>query len=328
MFTFNLSKYASAALAIALTGGTMFAAHAQSQAPIKIVIGFSAGGSLDNMSRAIAERLKSELGQSVIVENKPGAGTQIALQTVARSAPDGNTILISPAPPFVLFPMTYDNLPYDPDADLIPVAHLADTPLVASTSSHSPYSTMGEYLAWVKQHPDNVGVGMVSLGGTVHFGLLELNRHSGLNLMPIAYKGASGMLTDEIGGVLPVGVDTVAATSELVKAGKIKYLGVTGTTRSALIPDVPTMTESGAPGFERSSGWYAAFVPADTPKTVTDRLETALIKIVKDPAFSDRLALLGMASTGKPGAELATMIQEQRQAWVPVVKASGFKAAQ
>lgn len=327
MFTFNLSKYAPAALAIALVGGVM-SAHAQSNVPVRIVIGFSAGGSLDNMSRAIAERLKSELGQSVIVENKPGAGTQIALQTVARSAPDGNTILISPAPPFVLFPMTYDKLPYDPDKDLIPIAHLADTPLVASTASNSPYSTMGEYLAWARKHPDNVGVGMVSLGGTVHFGLLELNRHSGLNLMPIAYKGAAGMLTDEIGGVLPVGVDTVAATSELVKAGKIKYLGVTGTERSALIPEVPTMSESGASGFERSSGWYAAFVTAGTPKAVTDKLENALIKIVKDPAFADRLALLGMVSTGQPGAELASMIQEQRQAWTPVIKASGFRATQ
>ncbi|BAO67686.1 tripartite tricarboxylate transporter substrate-binding protein [Bordetella bronchiseptica] len=327
MFKLNLSRCAPMALAIVLAGGAM-TARAQDHAPVRIVIGFSAGGALDNMSRAIAEQLKAELGQSVIVENKPGAGTQIALQTVKRSPPDGGTILISPAPPFVLFPLTYDRLQYDADKDLVPVAHLADTPLVASTSSNSPYSTMHEYLAWVRKNPDSVGVGMVSLGGALHFGLLKLNQHSGLNLMPIAYKGAPAMLTDEIGGVLPIGMDTVAATSELARAGKIKYLGVTGTERSALLPDVPTLGESGAPGFEQSSGWYAAFVSAGTPKAVTDKLERALIKIVKDPAFSARVAQVGLVSTGKPGAELAAMIQAQRQAWQPVVKASGFKALQ
>lgn len=327
MFKLNLSRYAPMALAIALAGGA-WTAHAQDNAPVRIVIGFSAGGALDNMSRALAEALKSELGQSVIVETKPGAGTQIALQTVKRSPPDGNTILISPAPPFVLFPLTYDRLQYDADKDLVPVAHLADTPLVASTASNSPYSSMQEYLAWVRKHPDSVGVGMVSLGGTLHFGLLQWSRHSGLNLMPIAYKGAPAMLTDQIGGVLPIGMDTVAASSELARAGKIKYLGVTGTERSALLPDVPTLGESGAPGFEQSSGWYAAFVPAGTPGAVTEKLEAALIRIVQDPAFSARIAQLGLVPTGKPGAELAALIQAQRQTWQPVVQASGFKALQ
>lgn len=307
-------------------GSTM--AVAQGSTPVRIVIGFSAGGALDNLSRALADKLRNELGRSVIVENKPGAGTQIAVQAVKQSPADGGTILISPATPFILYPFTYDKLQYDPDKDFTPVVHLADTPLAATTSSGSPYSTMKDYLAWVKKNPDQVGVGMVSLGGTLHFGLLNLNQHAGLKLVPVAYKGAPAMVTDEIGGVLPIGMDTVASQNELVRAGKLKYLGVTGKERTRLLPDVPTLAESGAPGFELSSGWYAAFVPAGTPKETVAKLEAAMIKIVQEPEFGQKMEQLGMATTGKPGAELAEMIKTQREAWRPVVEKSGFRATQ
>ena len=163
-------------LALVLASGAVMHAptiYAQANNPVKIVIGFSAGGALDNMSRALADKLRAELGQTVIVENRPGAGSQLAAQAVKRAAPDGNTILISPATPFIIFPLTYDKLTYDADKDFIPVAHLADVPMVASTSIDSPYSTMREYLAWAKGKSDRAGVGMVSLGGTVHFGLLN-----------------------------------------------------------------------------------------------------------------------------------------------------------
>lgn len=304
------------------------ALYAQNHNPVKIVIGFSAGGALDNMSRALADKLRVELGQTVIVENRPGAGSQLAVQAVKRAAPDGNTILISPATPFIIFPLTYDKLPYDPDKDLMPVAHLADTPMVASTSISSPYSNMQEYLAWAKGKSDRSGVGMVSLGGTVHFGLLNLNKNVGANLLPVAYKGAPNMLTDEIGGVLPLGIDTIAAKSELERSGKIKYLGVTGAQRSPLLPNVPTLSESGAPGFELSTAWYGAFVPAGTPAPIVEKLQSAMTQIVKNPEFSQNMAQLGMVTTGRSSKELASQIQQQRQAWKPVVEKSGFKASQ
>lgn len=302
--------------------------YAQSSTPLKIVIGFSAGGGLDNMSRALAEKLRTELGTTVIVENRPGAGTQLAVQAVKRAAPDGNTILISPATPFIIFPLTYDKLGYDPDRDFIPLAHLADAPMVASTSVNSSYNTMSEYLAWVKQQKDQTGVGMVSLGGTVHFGLLNLNKNTGHSLQPVAYKGAPGMLTDEIGGVLPIGIDTVGGQSELQRSGKIKYLGVTGTQRTPLLPNVPTMSESGAPGFELSTAWYGAFAPAGTPAPVVEKLQAALIKIVKTPDFSASMAQLGLVTTGLPASALSQTIHTQREAFRPVVQKSGFKANQ
>lgn len=321
-------QYAFACIAAAAAVTATPSLHAQSNTPVKIVIGFSAGGALDNMSRALADKLRAELGQSVIVENRPGAGSQLAVQAVKRSAPDGNTILISPATPFIIFPLTYDKLPYDPDKDLIPVAHLADTPMVASTSVGSPYSTMQEYLAWAKGKADRAGVGMVSLGGTIHFGLLNMAKNSGVNLVPVAYKGAPNMLTDEIGGVLPLGIDTIAAKSELERSGKIKYLGVTGAQRSPLLPNVPTMSEAGAPGFELSTAWYGAFVPAGTPAPIVEKLQASMLKIVKNPDFSKNMAQLGMVTTGKPATELAAQIKTQREAWKPVVEKSGFKASQ
>lgn len=327
MFSSTTKRIAAAFLTAGLLAGVS-GVHAESNAPMKIVIGFSPGGALDNMTRALAEKLRLEFDRPVIVENRPGAGAQLAVKAVANADPDGDTILISPATPFVLFPLTYDKLPYDPDKDLVPVAHLADTPLVASTSAESPYSSMREYIDWVKKHPNQSGVGMVSLGGTLHFGLLRLNQNAGLQLMPVAYKGSPAMLADEIGGILPIGLDAVAAKSELERAGRIKYLGVTGTERSKLLPNVPTLLESGAPGFELSSGWYAAFVPAGTPAATVEKLEKAMMEIVQAPEFAEKMAQLGMETTGKTSSDLASSIKKQREEWRPVVEQSGFRAIQ
>lgn len=327
MFHSSIAKVAATALgALLLTQGA--AAQGQNSTAIKIVIGFPAGGALDNLSRAMAEKMRTDLGRTVIVDNKPGASTHIALTTVKRAPADGNTILISPAPPFVTHPLTYDKLPYDPDKDLIPVAHLADTPLVATTSASSPYSSMREYLDWVKKNPKETGVGMVSMGGVLHFGLLQLNQQRGLNLTPIAYKGAPPMLTDEIGGVLSVGMDTVASATELEKAGRIKYLGVPGTERTRLLPNVPTFKEQGVPGFENAASWYAAFVPAGTPQAVVSQLERAMIDIVQDPEFSARMAELGMVTTGRPGTEVVSLAKAQREAARPIVEKSGYRVTQ
>lgn len=327
MLSLTVRKIAAVLLSAGLLA-SVTVAHAKDNAPMKIVIGFPAGGALDNLTRAIAEKLRMEFDRPVIVENRPGAGTQIAAKAVASAAPDGNTILISPASPFVLFPLTYDSQPYDPDKDFVPVAHLADTPLVASTSAESPYSSMREYIDWVRKNPEQSGVGMVSLGSSLHFGLLRLNQITGLQLMPVAYKGSPAMLADEVGGILPIGLDAVAAKSELERAGRIKYLGVSGTERSKLLPDVPTLLESGAPGFELSSGWYAAFVPAGTPKATVDKLEKVMIGIVQNPEFAEKMAQLGMETTGRPSSDLASSIRKQREGWHPVVEQSGFRAIQ
>lgn len=321
-------RQATALLAVAVAAvapGAAGAADADAS-PTRIIIGFAPGGALDVLARSMADKLRVSLGGIVLVENKTGASTRLAVEAVKRAPPDGKTILISPAPPFVLFPMTYSRLAYDPDKDLVPVAHLADVPLVASSSVNQPFKTMPEYVAWVKSHPESAGFGMATLGGTVHFGVLTMSKAMNLPLTPTAYRGASMMITDVIGGTLPIGIDAIASQVGLQKSGKIRFLGITGTKRSALLPDVPTLKESGISGFDMASGWYSAFVPAGTPAATVARLEKALIEAVKDPALQSKMAAAGMELTGLPGAEAAKIIQVQRAQWKPIVETSGFTA--
>ncbi|MGY2490779.1 tripartite tricarboxylate transporter substrate-binding protein [Cupriavidus sp. CP313] len=317
----------AAALALALGAGAIPAAAASGDVPTRIVIGFAAGGGLDILARTLAEKLRVSLDAPVLVENRPGASARLALENVMRAPPDGKTVLISPVAPITIFPLTYKRLPYDPDKDLVPVAYLADVPLVASAGVNQPYRTMQEYLAWVKRQPGKGGVGLVTLGGSIHFGVLSLSKAIGVPLLPTAYRGAVMMLTDEIGGTLPLGIDAVAGQMELYRAGKIRFLGVTGTRRSALLPDVPTLAEAGAPGFEAASGWYAAFVPAGTQPATVARIEKALLDAVKDPAVREKMSALGMEMNGKSGEALRNLIQVQRAQWKPVVEASGFTAS-
>ncbi len=326
MWTRIASFHAAAVLALAASLLPVSAAAASADTPTRLVIGFAPGGALDIFARTLAEKLRVSLGTPVLVENRPGASARVALENVKRAAPDGRTVLISPAPPFTIFPLTYKRLSYDPDKDLIPVAYLADVPLVASASVNRPYRTMQEYIAWVKRHPDNGGVGLVTLGGTIHFGVLSLSQAIGVPLLPTAYRGAAMMLTDEIGGTLPLGIDAVAGQMELYRAGKIRFLGVTGSRRSALLPDVPTLAESGAPGFETASGWYSAFVPADTHPDTVAKLEKALLDAVKDRGVHEKMAALGMETNGQSGAALRKLIADQRAQWKPVIGASGFTA--
>lgn len=295
--------------------------------PLRIVVGFAAGGALDIFARTLAEKLRTSLDTPVVVENRPGASARLALDNVRRAPADGKTLLISPAPPFTIFPLTYKRLAYDPDKDLLPVAYLADVPLVASASVSQPYRTMAEYLAWVKRDPSKGGVGLVTLGGSIHFGVMNLSKAIGVPLVPTAYRGVVMMLTDEIGGTLPLGIDAIAGQMELYRAGKIRFLGVTGTRRSALLPDVPTLAEAGAPGFEAASGWYAAFAPPGTPPATAARLEKALLAAVNAPDVRDKMATLGMEMNGQPAAELRKTILAQRARWKPVVEGSGFTAS-
>lgn len=328
--SFSLSKLTTVlAIAIATTAvapGAASAADAEADArPTRIIVGFAAGGALDVLARSIADKLRVSLGGTFLVENRAGASTRLALDSVKRAPPDGKTILISPAPPFVLFPILYQRLGYDPDKDLIPVAHLADVALVASSSVTQPFKTMPEYVAWVKNHPESAGVGLASLGGTIHFGVLTMSKSLNLSLTPTAYRGAPMMIGDVVAGSLPIGIDAIASQVGLEKSGKIRFLAVTGTKRSVLLPDVPTFKEVGIPGFDQSSGWYSAFVPAGTPPATVARLEKALIEAVKDPALRAKMAIAGMETTGLSGAETGKLIQTQRALWRPIVETSGFK---
>ncbi|PJX23408.1 ABC transporter substrate-binding protein [Advenella sp. S44] len=311
---------------MAMTLATVpYTSHAAEQ-PTRIVVGFAPGGAADILARTFAQWLHEHLGETYIVENRPGASAQIAVDHTRRSTPNGKTILITSPSPIIVFPLTYKKLGYDPDKDLIPVAHLVDAPQAFAVNATSPIKSMKEYLASVKKNPNAGAVGMVTLGSPTHFGLLTLGHAIDTPLMPVSYKGVAPMLSDVIGGVLPASINPLAGQTELYKAGKIRFLAVTGTHRSKLLPDLPTMKEAGADGFDMASGWFAAFVPAGTPKETVDKLEKAFMAAAKDPVIREKLGDIGLETTGWSGNQLRQFIQTQRDYWKPIISASGFTA--
>jgi len=208
----SLLKTLLLSASIALAGT---AVHAESTAPIRLIIGFPPGGALDNLARSLAEDLRTTLKEPVLVENRPGASSRISIEAVKTARPDGRTILIGATPAFVLFPMTYARLNYDVDKDFIPVAHLANVPSVVSAGADQPFKTIPEYVAWIKKHPANASVGMTNLGGGLHFSVLQLSKAIGVPLTPVTYRGGAPLATDLIGDHVPIGTDALASQLEL-----------------------------------------------------------------------------------------------------------------
>jgi tripartite-type tricarboxylate transporter receptor subunit TctC len=324
-----------AATAVAVVLGLAHApAHAQppaaggadAKAPLKLIVGFPPGGPLDTLARALAEQLRTATGETVLVDNRPGASTRIAIDLAKRAPADGRTVLLASSAPFIMFPMTYKRLDYDVERDFLPVAHLVDVPTVVSTSASSPYQNIGQYVAWVRAHPDRGAVGLTSLGGLLHFSILAMSKTIGVPLNPVSYKGGAPLATDLVGGHVPIGTDALASQLELHRAGRVRILAVSGTRRNRALPDVPTLKEAGIDGFDHANAWYGAYVPAGTPPAVVQRLERALIAAVGQPQVQAQLARVGLEPTGFDGATAAKQLRTERTFWRPIVEASGFKS--
>lgn len=318
--------------AVLVVGGTAampMMAHAQAGAvPIRLVVAFAAGGPNDVMARALADKLRVSLNEPVVVENRTGAAAILATDSVRRAPKDGRTILISSAPPFVLYPWTYRQLPYNADTDFTAVAHLADVPLAAFTRADSPYQNFSQYLDWARDKPTQQGIGLVGMGGSMHFGIMEMKQSLGQNYFPVPYRGGALIMADVIGGNLPLGMDAAATAFEMSRNGKTRFVGVTGTKRSPLLPDVPTFQEQGISHFDNASAWYIAFVPSGTPPSTVVRLETAFISAAKEADVQKRMADMGMVMTGLPGKEASQTVRSQRAYWKPIVEQTGFKVDQ
>jgi tripartite-type tricarboxylate transporter receptor subunit TctC len=311
------------ALALAPVAGF---AQAQDKPPLKLVVGFPPGGALDTLARAIAEQLRTSTGETVVVDNRPGAASRLAIESVKRAPADGRTVLLASSAPFVLFPMTYKRLDYDLDRDFIPVAHLVDVPTVISTASTSPYQTMAQYAAWVRAQPGRGSVGLTNLGGALHFSVLALGKAIGTPLTPVPYKGGAPLVADLVGGHVPLATDALASQLELHRGGKVRILAVSGTQRNRALPDVPTLKEGGIDAFAHANAWYGAFVPAGTPKATVAALEKALVAAVQQPQVQTQLQRAGLEPTALDGAAAARKLREERDFWRPIVEASGFKS--
>jgi len=314
-----------AALAVA-------SAPAQAQAPaggahpLRLIVGFPPGGALDTLARALAEQLRTGGEEQVIVDNRPGAATRISIEYVKRAAPDGRTVLLSSNAPLVIFPMTYRQLAYDVDRDFVPVAHLAEVPTVISAGADRPYKTLPEYVSWVRTNPSQGSVGLTNLGGTLHFAVIGMAKTVGVPLTPVAYKGGAPLVTDLVGGHVPLSADALASQMELHRGGKVRILAVSGMRRNASLPDVPTAHEAGIDAFDHANASYSAFVPAGTPAPVVQRLERAFVAAMQQPQVRSAMTRAGLEATGLPGAAVKRMLSEERDFWRPLVQASGFRS--
>ena len=294
---------------------------------VRIVLGYPAGATSDILSRLLAEHMRGSIGRPVIVENKPGAGGQIANEVVKAASPDGATLLMTPVATMAIFPHSFaGKLRYDPLKDFAPVAHLSNFQLGFGVGAAVPAKTLAEYVALVKKDRKYGFYGSAAPGSLPHFFGVMFARAAGIELTHVPYKGTAPVMQAIAGGEISA-ISTVAADiGTLVKSGKARLLAVSGEKRAAAFPDVPTFKES---GYDLVAlPWYALFAPAGTPHAIIDKYSAAAIAAVHDPAMRHKLEDMGLEPTGLGPAELGRILKADYEKWGPVIRASGFKPGQ
>ena len=292
--------------------------------PLRILVGFPAGGGTDAIARVLADRLKDELGTSVVVENKPGAGGQLAAQALKAAAPDGATLFLSHDHTISVLPLVSKAPGFDPARDFVPVAGFASFVNALAVSPGTPAKTLAEYTAWVRAAGQGKGVvGVPAPASTPEFMVKVLGERSGLDLVPVPYRGSAPMIGDMLGNQIAAGTGSVPDFIEHHRAGRLRILAVGGTRRQALLPEVPTLAEGGIAGFE-DLPYYGFFAPAGTPKAALDSFAAALGKVLADPEVDKRLTALGLAVEFMSAAQLAAREQAYTRSWVQIIRKTGF----
>ncbi|WP_298830345.1 tripartite tricarboxylate transporter substrate-binding protein [uncultured Piscinibacter sp.] len=310
-----------AAAALAFAAGTA----AAQEGTVRIVVGYPAGATSDSLARVLAEHMQRTLQQTVIVENKAGAGGRIANELVKAAPADGSTLLMTPVATMAIFPHSYaGQLRYDPVKDFVPVAHLSNFQVGLGVGTAVPAKTLAEYVAWVKADPSKNGFYASAAPGSIpHFFGVMFAKSAGLTLTHVPYKGTSAAMTAIAGGEVSA-ISTVAADIRaLVAGGKARLLAVAGEQRDANFPDVPTFRELGHDLVAKP--WYALFAPAGTPPAAVERLSKAALAALADPALHKRLVEMGLEPTGYGPERLGAILKEDLDRWGPPIRASGFK---
>jgi tripartite-type tricarboxylate transporter receptor subunit TctC len=320
-FEVSVSRWLRAFILLsALAAGTAFAEGK----PIKVLVGFPAGGGTDAIARTLAERLKDELGAPVIAENRPGAGGQIAAQTLKAATPDGTTYLISHDHTISILPLVVKNPGFDPARDFVPVAGFATFVNALALSAGTPAKSFKEYLAWVKDQGGKSAIGVPAPASVPEFLVKVLGEKYALDLVAAPYRGSAPMIGDMLGNQIPAGIGSVPEFVENHRAGKLRVIAVLGPTRQAAMPEVPTFTELGLAGFE-DVPYYAFFAPIGTPQAEIDRFSVALAKVIARPDVKDKLTAWGLTVGLLPQAQLAARERAYSQAWARIIRTSGFQ---
>ena len=313
------------ALLTASLAGFGGAAQAQGDKPIRILVGFPPGGSIDIVARLLADKLKDELKTNVIVENRAGAGGRIAAELLKSAPADGSALMITPVVVPVLAPLVFSKLNYNAATDFAPVGHVCNFSFAVTVPTAIPAKNVAELVTWLKANPQKANFGSPAPGSLPHFFGEMLSREAKAELVHVPFAGGAALLGALVGNQVSAGVDVVLETLEAHKTGKVRVIGTSGAQRSSVLPDVPTLKEQGYPNMV-AQGWFAMYAPAKTPQPVIDAANRALNKALAQPDVLDRFAKLGLEAGGGTPADLSALERSSTARWAPVVKATGFRA--
>ena len=321
----SLTSLTSATL---LTLALITPQHLQAQPypskPVRLVVPHAPGGATDIISRASAIELSKTLGQSVVVDNRPGAGGNVGAEMAAKSAPDGYTMLMSASSLHGITPFLYSKLSYDPNKDLAPVIVFASFANVLVLNPGVKANSLKELIALVKAQPGKLACASSGSGSTIHMSCEMFKQMLGLDITHVPYRGSGPALTDLLGGQVHMMFDNIPSAISHIRSGKLRALATTGPVRSVTLPELPTMIEAGLPGYE-STAWFGLAMPAGTPKEIIVRMNAEGQKAAKAPDFVKRMSDLGYEIVGGTPEQMASMIQDEIKRWGPIVKASGAK---
>jgi len=292
--------------------------------PVRLVVGFPPGGPTDIVARLIAQWLTERLGQPFIIENRPGAGGTIAAMATAKSPPDGYTLVVV-ASGHAIVPFLFPKLQYDVFNDFTPISLLGNSPNLLLVRADSPMKTLGDVIALARQKPGQLSYGHAGNGTSPHLAGELLKALTKVDIAAVPYKGGAPSLGDLMGGHIPMTFNNIPESIAQIKAGTVRPLGVTTATRSAVLPDVPTITEGGVAGYD-TGVWWAVLAPAGLPAPIRDKLARDFAESLKAPAVKNRLVELGAAPIGSSPAELNTFIRAEHDRWGPILRAAGIKA--
>ena len=290
---------------------------------VRLVVPFAAGGSTDIVARTLAPRLTEMWGQTVVVDNRPGGSTVIGTEIVARSPPDGHTLLLTPAP-FTIVPSLMKKLPYDPQKDFEPVTLINTTPLVVVAHPGVPAKNIKEFIALARSKPGALNFGSSGSGGSNHLAGELFNAMAGVKMVHIPYKGNAPALTDLVGGHVDVVFNGLTSAIPLIRGGKLRALGMTSLTRASAMPEVPTLDEQGLKGF-LAVAWNGLTAPARTPRDVINKINADVLKVVKSPEMIERLRADGSDPAGYPVEQYQRFLRDETVKWAKVIAAAGVK---
>jgi tripartite-type tricarboxylate transporter receptor subunit TctC len=324
MIRFVLRAAAAAAIALVTLAPLAAAAQAWPSKPVKFIVPFPPGGSVDPLARMLGVRLADSLGQQFIIENKTGASGSIGTAFVAKSAPDGYTYVFV-FDTHAVNPALIPNLPFDTVNDLAPVMLVGTAPMAIVTNVSKPYRNFGDVIRAAKAKPEALSIGSVGNGSLGHLAMILVQQAGGFRITHVPYKGGGPMMQDTMGGQVDLGIASVAALAANVKGGKLRALAVTGDKRSHVMPEVPTLAEQGFPGFS-AFAWWGIFAPAGTPKPILDKFHAELVKALNQPDLRKQLTeTLGMDLVASSPEDTQKFLVSQVERWGKVVRENNIR---